>query len=62
MSKREDRRNRLYRRIEFLEERIKTATINGTTYDKAELSALKWILNEEEILFSLKSTNKNLLE
>lgn len=56
MTKREERRERIERRCEFLEERIAQGGVfqEGRGHDKAELSALRWILEREARLFGLE--------
>ena len=44
------RREILYRRVEFLERRISERDTGELQYDKAELSALTWILDAEKNL------------
>jgi hypothetical protein len=45
--KKKPRRERLYRRVEFLERRINERGDDTACYDEAELSALQWILDAE---------------
>lgn len=51
-SRRRELRERLERRAHHLEERISTGKFLGEElhYDKAEVSALRWILQREDLL------------
>ena len=53
------RREILYRRVEFLERRISERDTGELQYDKAELSALTWILDAER---NLRMENQSFLQ
>ena len=56
---RSQRREILYRRVEFLERRISERDTGELQYDKAELSALTWLLDAER---NLRKENQSFLQ
>ena len=56
MNKRDERRERLERRLLHLQERIGSGAYmeRELSYDKAEASALEWVLEREARLFGLE--------